>query len=394
PDLPAIIRGAGMPGGIGHGWVKKRFIDPAPLGGKLIVGRAGVKRIYIKSTVDDNPHVDEGYSKRLDAIEDEAERKAKRYGDWDAYEGAVFDELRDKRFPNEPENAYHLEKPFDIPLHWPRIVSIDWGMRAMTSIGFGAISPKKRVHVYRHLHYTGKKIEYWAPLLKEYVTKEQPEEIVICHSANQDRGTPHTILQQVEEALDYPITLGGRDRIAGKNLVHEYLRWQERPAPILEQDEYDHELAVWIRQRKGEAEYLNYLKLFQKKEPELLPKLLFFEDPDVQIIIDALKACNYNKSNKNGKLKEDVAEFNGDDPYDMLRMLLHAADRYFEQSASEQGRVDEIEEVVEKLKTTGDLTSYYRNMRALEAKEAAQYTPVALSRRTRNYARSHRVHSR
>jgi len=29
PSLPSIIRAAGMPGGIGHSWVKKRFVDPA-----------------------------------------------------------------------------------------------------------------------------------------------------------------------------------------------------------------------------------------------------------------------------------------------------------------------------------------------------------------------------
>ena len=30
PNLPAIIRTAGMPGGIGHTWVRKRFVDPFP----------------------------------------------------------------------------------------------------------------------------------------------------------------------------------------------------------------------------------------------------------------------------------------------------------------------------------------------------------------------------
>src|SRR5690606_35581793 len=133
----------------------------------------------------------------------------------------------------------------------------------------------------RHLHFVGKKIEFWAPILKSFIVKEQPEEVVICHSANQDRGTPHTIFQQVEEAIDYPLQLGERDRIAGKNLLHEYLRWEERPVP--DEEAFDYELANWIRFNKGEQEYLRYINLFKKKEPEILPKLLFFDDPDVNL---------------------------------------------------------------------------------------------------------------
>ena len=36
--LPAIIRAAGMPGGVGHTFVKKRFIDPCPVGNQIIIG--------------------------------------------------------------------------------------------------------------------------------------------------------------------------------------------------------------------------------------------------------------------------------------------------------------------------------------------------------------------
>src|SRR5205807_82075 len=60
--LPAIIRAAGMPGNIGHTWVKKRFIDPCPAGGKLLNGRGGNKRIFISSTLIDNPKINEAYS--------------------------------------------------------------------------------------------------------------------------------------------------------------------------------------------------------------------------------------------------------------------------------------------------------------------------------------------
>src|SRR5687767_4289262 len=111
PTLPAIIRAAGMPGGVGHTFVKRRFVDPYPKGGKIIIGRGGNKRVFIHSTLADNPHIDPAYAQSLEALP-EAEKRAKKYGDWDAYLGQVFEEFRDKKYPDEPENALHVIPEF------------------------------------------------------------------------------------------------------------------------------------------------------------------------------------------------------------------------------------------------------------------------------------------
>src|SRR5215471_7594842 len=75
PNLPAIIRTAGMPGGIGHTWVRKRFPAAAPYG-TVIKGRGGNLRIYIHATLADNPHIDAGYRQSLEGLP-EAEKRAK-----------------------------------------------------------------------------------------------------------------------------------------------------------------------------------------------------------------------------------------------------------------------------------------------------------------------------
>src|SRR3990172_8062141 len=121
PTLPAIIRCAGMPGGPGHNFFKRRFVTPYPAGGKVIIGKGGNKRIYIHATLADNPHIDPAYKQSLEALPD-AEKKAKLYGDWDSYLGLVFDEFRDKQYPDEPSHALHVIAPFDIPSWWPRLV--------------------------------------------------------------------------------------------------------------------------------------------------------------------------------------------------------------------------------------------------------------------------------
>ena len=67
--LPLILSGAN-PGGIGHSFVKKSFIDPcAPL---EIVRQSdeegGMLRQYIPARIDDNPSLDDDYSKKLSGL--------------------------------------------------------------------------------------------------------------------------------------------------------------------------------------------------------------------------------------------------------------------------------------------------------------------------------------
>lgn len=70
-QVPLRSRGAANPGGVGHIWVKKRFVD----------GRSP-ERIFIPSSLDDNPHLDqESYEQSL-ALLDPITHAQLRHGDW------------------------------------------------------------------------------------------------------------------------------------------------------------------------------------------------------------------------------------------------------------------------------------------------------------------------
>lgn len=381
PDLPAIIRGAGMPGGVGHTFVRKRFVDPSPPpnDSKIIIGKGGVKRIYIHATLADNPHIDPEYKRSLEALS-EAEKRAKLYGDWNAYSGQVFDEFRDRIYPDEPVQACHVIQPFEIPAWWPRIVVGDWGYAAMTWIGFGAISPDKRLYIYRELHWIRTKIELWAPNVKDYLDTENPRLVKFCKSAGQDRGQEHTIQQQIETALGRPIELTTAlpgSRVSGKLLVHEYLRWQPKPAKAkYDIKEYSEERAMWILRNKGMDDYKAYLLLFDEPELETnLPKLQIFNT--CPVLVEAIKACSYDK-----KKIEDIAEFEGDDPIDGLRYMVDAAEQYFELASDEFRKFQKQEEYLERVVRTQDWTAFYRNMRTLESSGSdAAYKPVRMIHR-------------
>lgn len=369
PDLPAIIRGAGMPGNIGHTFVNNRFIRPAPRGNKIIIGKGGNKRIFIFSTLADNPRIDPAYSQALEALP-EAEKRAKKYGDWNSYEGQVFEEFRDKKYPAEPDNALHIIPRFDIPEWWPRIIVIDWGFAAWNYVSYTAISPKRRAYVYREQAWKKTKIEVWAPYVKEFLDNENIRTIKVCKSAGQDRGQEHTIQQQISAALERPVVLTNNtpgSRVAGKLLLHEYLRWENVYVPKSEQELYDEALAQWIHRNHGDYAYKAYLMRFNPAiNDEVIPKLLIFdESPEgkpITMLPEAIKACVYDKTNP-----EDVAEFDGDDPYDNIRYVVDEVDKFFTESEEEAKKLEAQEKLTEEFARTQDWNALYRRAQIMEA---------------------------
>ena len=145
------IRAQANPGGIGHGWVKERFITPAPpmttiweeFKVRFPDGHEENRkrsRIFVPSTVFDNKILlenDPEYLTRLASLP-EAERAALLYGDWNGFSGQVFTEWR-----NEPEGYAcrtntHVIAPFRIPSDWRIYRGFDWGYSRPFSVGWYA----------------------------------------------------------------------------------------------------------------------------------------------------------------------------------------------------------------------------------------------------------------
>lgn len=386
--LPAIIRAGGMPGGIGHTFVKRRFIDPYYKLGISdlkecskypLVGKGGNKRIYVHATLADNPHIDPDYKNSLEALS-EAEKRAKKYGDWNAYLGQVFDEFREKHYPDEPEHAIHVIDEFAIPEYWPRIVIGDWGFRANTWIGFGAISPTGRLYVYRELHWKNTLIADWAPIAKQFIDKDNPRVIKFCQSINQDKGLEHTIREQIESLIGRPIELTGNvhgSRIAGKTLLHEYLRWKDAPVTNSEPSElFDNEHAMWLMRNRSQDDYNRYVGKFALVQiKEDLPKLQIFRS--CQMLINAIKACVYAKP-KNDVKAEDVAAFEGDDAYDGIRYMVDAASGYMNESKAEFENVQAREQLERTFNENPDYNMLFRRAQAMERNKRSEMVPLRM----------------
>jgi len=390
-DLPAIARSGTNPGNVGHAYFKNRFVKPDKNGYKLIVdSKTGLKRLFIPAKIQDNPALlanNPDYIQQLMSLS-EAEKKAKLYGDWDTYEGQVFKEFRLEPLSDEPDNARHVIEPFSLPNWWPRFIGIDWGYKAYTVIYWAALAPTGRVFIYREYAFKEKKVVSYLTDLINLTTPEEREllsKVRICHSADQNKGEPSTIYEQLTKALRHAnfkcgIELGEKNRLNGKLVLHEYLRWQpkENPAKIYGGD-FDKEYADKIFRLYGQQSYVEYVKMFEtEKEETNIPKLQIFNT--CEMLIETIPACVYEASPDEGKKKEDVAEFDGDDPYDCIRILLSGIREYQVANAKDFEHAAKTQEAITGL-ASGDQTSFYRKMEFLESRKQLAENETTFRRR-------------
>lgn len=149
--VPTQFVATGNPGGPGHQWVKARYIDPAPMGYKVITDeRSGLQRVFIPAKVSDNKILtdnDPTYVAKIRQSGSPELVKAWLEGDWTVIAGAFFPEF---------DFFQHVVEPFEIPAHWTRFRSGDWGSARPFAFYWYAVSdgenprfPRGALIVYR-----------------------------------------------------------------------------------------------------------------------------------------------------------------------------------------------------------------------------------------------------
>lgn len=363
----SIVRNGTNPGGVGQKFVFDRFVKPCETGYKILRDKkTGLLRTFIPSFLQDNPYgllYDPLYAQKLEMLP-ENEKRAKKYGDWHAFEGSYFTEFRPIRFPHEPEIALHVIEPFGIPEWWPRILSIDWGKRAMCHAMWGAISPNGRLYVYRERHWIGKDVPFWASEIKEISHNENIIQTVLCGSAWQDRGT-ETISDQFQKYSGLVATSTENTpntRVPGWQVVHDMLRWEPVVTLKAQGEFYNFDTAMHIFRNFGEEALIKYkMQFMDETEEKNLPKIQFFST--CPLVTETIPLAVHDDE----KNVEDVKEFDGDDPLDNLRYLSKAAMRYLTGTDEEIVRIRAVNNAMNHLATTQDVTSFYRKMEHIEA---------------------------
>lgn len=137
------------PGGIGHLWCRRTFVDKGEY--KIHRGskeEGGMRRVYIPARSDDNPTLlsnDPGYMDRLEGLGDPVLIRAMKDGDWTIVAGAVFGaHWRVDR---------HTCEPFPIPRGWKIWRGADDGYAAPAAVYWMTQDPvTKTVYVIDELY--------------------------------------------------------------------------------------------------------------------------------------------------------------------------------------------------------------------------------------------------
>jgi len=127
------------PGGVGHAWVKRLFIDR-----DYTATENSEDYIFIPAQVFENKYImehDPAYVKVLENLPEDR-KQAMLYGNWDVFDGQFFREFN---------RRIHVIEPFVIPETWDRYIAMDYGLD-MFAVLFVAVDSKGKAYVYNEIH--------------------------------------------------------------------------------------------------------------------------------------------------------------------------------------------------------------------------------------------------
>ena len=254
--LRVYIRATANPGGIGHGWVKERFITASPPNVPYtvhseITDKNGKKiklereRIFIPSSVFDNEALlsnDPGYLANLAMLPD-SQKKALLYGDWDSYEGQVFTEFRNNPDGYVSKLYTHVIEPFDIPRTWRRYRTFDFGYSRPFAVQWWAIDYDGRAYLYRQLYggtNTPNQGLKWEPKQIARKIREIENELECGNTItgiadpsiwDESRGKDGTVIRMFEDEGIF-FEKGKNDRLSGKMQCHYRFAFDDEGRPM------------------------------------------------------------------------------------------------------------------------------------------------------------------
>jgi hypothetical protein len=236
-NLKLYQRATSNPGGPGHQWVKKMFVDPAPFGksfwatnietkevitfpkGHSKEGNPLFKRRFIPATLFDNPYIAEDgmYEANLLSLP-EHQRRQLLEGDWDINEGAAFPEFNRKD---------HVVEPYDIPDSWTKFRACDYGYGSHTGVLWFAVTPSEQLVVYRELYVSKVTASDLADMILEIEDGEKIRYGVLDSSLWHQRGDrgPSLAQQMIQKGCKWrPSDRSKGSRVSGKNEIHRRLQ--------------------------------------------------------------------------------------------------------------------------------------------------------------------------
>ncbi len=279
--VPARTMLTANPGGKGHKWLKRLFVE------KRYEGKEKPSDYnFVKALVEDNPMLqaaDPGYAERLESIKNQMLMQAFRFGNWDIAAGQFFSEFK--------RETHVLPASFKIQDHWPRSGSYDYGFSHPASWHWSAHDEDGNTYIYREIVQAGLDISQQA----ELVNKHKDSKLIPSFWAGRDCWSQRPTLDK-----SMPPTIAEMFAPLGIYL---------KPANI--------------DRKQGAARMREYFALRPIALGKLAAKLFILET--CPITIDCITRMTHNPDDPEDVLKVDSTSgdpYEGDDPYDSVRHLV------------------------------------------------------------------------
>ena len=199
------------PGGVGHQWVKRLFIDKDYRGSEN-----PEDYMFIPSNVYENKYLmehDPNYVRVLENLPEDR-KQAMLYGNWDVFDGQFFPEFN---------RNLHVIEPFEIPEHWNRYIALDYGLD-MFAVLFVAIDTKGKAYVYNEIHKSNLIVSEARQVLKSYMRDKRYKDIYAPPDLwNRNRDTGKSTAELFGEG-GIIFSKAGNDRESGWLTVKEWIK--------------------------------------------------------------------------------------------------------------------------------------------------------------------------
>ena len=199
------------PGGVGHQWVKRLFIDKNYRGNE-----EPSDYLFIPSLVFENKYImehDPNYVRVLENLPEDR-KQAMLYGNWDIFDGQFFPEF---------DRKVHVIEPFEIPEHWNKYIALDYGLD-MFAVLFIAVDTKGKAYIYNEIHKSDLIVSEARQVLKSYMRKDRFKDIYAPPDLwNRNRDTGKSTMEMFLEG-GIAFNKASNNREAGWLAVKEWIK--------------------------------------------------------------------------------------------------------------------------------------------------------------------------
>lgn len=212
--IPVRCLLTGNPGGIGHKWLKRLFIDR-----KFRAVEKPESYGFVPARVYDNPFLmknDPDYINRLQLNRNQMLVKAYLEGSWDIQAGQYFDMV---------SREAHFVRPFEIPDYWERFGMFDHGYNHPAFFIWIAVDTDGVCYVYREMMFHKKRTEEIVNEIMEFPDSLKLSSIPAGWDCWAKHGTGPSVDEKFSEASGHRLVLhkANIDRVLGAAQVRDYL---------------------------------------------------------------------------------------------------------------------------------------------------------------------------